>query len=66
MTIVFVIAIFVVVGFWALSSLSRSALKAKGRAKCVFCGKRLKKVYGGYADHCAHCGRAMPWAKTTV
>lgn len=62
MTIVIVIVIFVVVGFWALSSLSRSALKAKGRAKCQFCGKRLKKITAGYADHCKSCGRAQPWA----
>ncbi len=65
MTIVIVIGIFVVVGMWALSSLSRSAYKAKGQAKCVYCGKRLKKVMGGYAQTCAHCTRVQPWAKVS-
>jgi len=64
MTVVIVVAIFLVVGFWALSSLSRTRLKAQGRAKCTFCGKRLKKITAGYADHCKACGRAQPWAQT--
>jgi len=64
MTVVIVIAIFLVVGFWALSSFARSAAKTQGKAKCAFCGKRLKKITAGYADHCKACGRAQPWAKT--
>ena len=62
MTIVIVVVMVLVIAFWAVSSLSRSALKAKGRAKCVYCGKRLKKITAGYADHCSHCQLAQPWA----
>jgi len=65
MTVVIVIVMFLFVGMWALSSLSRSTLKAKGQAKCVFCGKRLKKVTAGYASHCKACGREQPWAVKT-
>lgn len=56
------IGLIVVVGFWGLSSLVRSGQKAAGHAKCVFCGKRLKKVTAGYATHCKACGREQPWA----
>jgi hypothetical protein len=65
MTVVIVIVLFVVVGMWALSSLSRSKLKAQGRAKCAFCGKRLKKVMAGYAETCKACGRDQPWATSS-
>lgn len=65
MTVVIIIVIFLFAGIFAVNSLGRTAQKAKGQAKCTFCGKRLKKVGPGYADHCHACGRAQPWAKTS-
>jgi hypothetical protein len=62
MTGIIVVAMFVAVGLWAVTSLSRTAERVRGHAICTFCGKRLKKVGGKYAGTCKACGKDQPWA----
>jgi tRNA(Ile2) C34 agmatinyltransferase TiaS len=62
MSAVIIVIMFVFVFMWGVTSLSRTAEVAKGRNKCAFCGKRLKKMGAKYATTCKACGKTQSWA----
>ncbi len=67
MTTAIIIGVAAVLLFLVLNTtVPRSRMKNQGQSRCAFCGKRLKKVTGGYAETCAHCTRVQPWAKNAV
>lgn len=47
-----------------VAQLLAGAARGKNRSRCQFCGSRLNGQANGlgFADHCACCGRAQPWA----